>query len=76
MGTGLVTTSKISKESRMKQVTVVAGINVVKCEFHGCPGTAFIPVTMKKVAEIRAGKEHIAQVRATCGHMVDVSFKA
>jgi len=60
----------------MKQRAATAGINVVACEVKGCSGSAFIPLTMRQTAEIRAGYDEVVKTKATCGHHVEVRFYA
>lgn len=58
----------------MKHIAATAGINVVACEVKKCSGSAFIPMTMEQVAEVRAGYPKIVKAQATCGHYVEVEF--
>ena len=58
----------------VKQKAVTGGVNVIACTVRGCKGSAFIPLTLERVAEVRAGRPKVVKAQATCGHIVEVRF--
>ena len=53
-----------------------AGMNVFQCTNKKCEGTGFVPVTLRKSAEIRTlGTEREEHSKFTCGHFHSVILR-
>lgn len=62
----------------IKNIRAIAGMNLFLCP-HGsgknkCEGHGGVPVTLKELVSIRAGRPKVEKVALSCGHNVTVSL--